>query len=385
MTKSSLPDSVRVFRPDCTGQFIERPNRFLIKALVNGHTEEVHCPNPGRLRELLIPGREIILEKAESTGKKRKTRFTLAGIRYRNSVVPLYSARANGIAESLILPRLFPEIMEIKREVVRGESRFDFHLRLTSGEMLVEVKACTLSEEGTAMFPDSPTARGRRHVDELSRMTTTKCSGVILFIIMQPDTERFVPNIHTDPDFCRSLILSDARLRIHAVSVHGLRSGIVRLHNLAVPIDLGLASHHLSGGGTYLLVIELKNDTRATWGGHECFTFYRGFYVYVGSGMRNLDQRIARHLRKTKNKRWHIDSLTQKADSIVPLPIRSAHRMECRLAGDLSEISEGSIPSFGSSDCRCRSHLFRFTGSPLGDYRFISLLLRYRHGHALTR
>jgi sugar fermentation stimulation protein A len=104
----------------------------------------------------------------------------------------------------------------------------------------------------------------------------------------------------------------------------------------------------------------------------------RGYYLSVGSAARNLSQRLARHLRKRKRCRWHIDYLRECAASCVALPIRASDALEHDLAASLGGIADWSVPRFGSSDCSCGTHLFGMADNPLHAARFIDLLLYYR-------
>jgi sugar fermentation stimulation protein A len=94
---------------------------------------------------------------------------------------------------------------------------------------------------------------------------------------------------------------------------------------------------------------------------------------------------VARHRRKAKTLRWHIDYLLDRIPGrdIRVLPIRSPHRLECPLAREVGALAVDRIPRFGSSDCACASHLFYFTSEPLHDEAFLGVLLRYRHDVAL--
>ena len=106
-----------------------------------------------------------------------------------------------------------------------------------------------------------------------------------------------------------------------------------------------------------------------------------GWYVYAGSGRRNLSARIARHQRRRKKFHWHIDFLLACVEpgDITSLPVRSRHDLECALAREVATLAEEAVPDFGCSDCSCSSHLFRFARDPLADRRFLDLLLHYRH------
>jgi sugar fermentation stimulation protein A len=97
--------------------------------------------------------------------------------------------------------------------------------------------------------------------------------------------------------------------------------------------------------------------------------------------MGDLSARLARHQRKTKRLHWHVDYLTAKADRIIALPIRSSQRLECRIAETLSAILEPGPRGFGSSDCRCATHLFFSPTDPLHTAHFHQVLQRFRMNH----
>lgn len=117
--------------------------------------------------------------------------------------------------------------------------------------------------------------------------------------------------------------------------------------------------------GAYLLIIELKKQMEISVGALGRKEFARGFYVYVGSALSGFDARIRRHLRKEKKIFWHIDYLLEKAEVACALVYPSKRKTECRLARKISALADDSIPRFGSSDCRCGSHLFHFKRNPV--------------------
>ncbi len=108
--------------------------------------------------------------------------------------------------------------------------------------------------------------------------------------------------------------------------------------------------------GTYLLFIRINSDKRFCVGSLGVIDFKKGLYVYVGSGMNNMLKRVARHFRRDKKMRWHIDYLSVNSDDMLAFLIPN-ERMECRIAGDLSKRFE-YVKGFGCSDCKCKSHLF---------------------------
>jgi len=91
-----------------------------------------------------------------------------------------------------------------KREPVFQDSRLDFHLTDARTSMMLEAKSCTLVENGTALFPDAPTERGRRHIRALMRALKARRAAV-LFLVQRLDAESFQPNEETDPRFARTL------------------------------------------------------------------------------------------------------------------------------------------------------------------------------------
>ena len=120
---ADLPDRFRIFEPDLEARFVRRPNRFIIHADAGSGEFPAHCPNPGRMRELLLPGRIVILEKSDAPG--RKTRWSLAAVRYGDAVIPLMPSRANILAGSLVLPALRPGF-SAETERPLGSSRIDW-------------------------------------------------------------------------------------------------------------------------------------------------------------------------------------------------------------------------------------------------------------------
>jgi Uri superfamily endonuclease len=109
--------------------------------------------------------------------------------------------------------------------------------------------------------------------------------------------------------------------------------------------------------GSYILIIKLEQDKTIQIGKLGKIHFKKGFYVYVGSALNGLKQRINRHIRKNKKKHWHIDYFLDFAEVVEILFKESETKIECNIAKTL-EKKLVSIPDFGCSDCRCKSHLF---------------------------
>jgi len=374
-----MREKVRLFRNDLEARFVRRPNRFLIIARKDGRELSCHCPNPGRLSELLFPGTELILEKRNRPG----TDWTAAALKRdgsnKNTIVPLYSSRANDAAEKLILKEIIPNLAEVCREYSMGGSRFDFLCRTKDGKRhLVEVKACSLVEHGVAMFPDAPSARALKHLEELIHYSSEGFVCHVLFVIMHGKPDVFIPNLHTDPGFAAA-ICGSRSVKIHAALIRCGTDGMASLEKKEIPIDLNrkLAT---SDSGSYLVLLEVSESCSIEAGSLGKLAIKPGWYVYTGSGKKNLSARIARHQRKIrKQKHWHIGFLTPVAKTIKAFPIKTFHNFECELAAHLEGIGGKGISGFGCSDCRCESHLFYFRDSPMLNRDFQDLLFLYRH------
>lgn len=110
--------------------------------------------------------------------------------------------------------------------------------------------------------------------------------------------------------------------------------------------------------GTYVLLIQVPQEIEVETGGLGKIRFKKGQYAYVGSALKNLKSRIERHLRDEKKLHWHIDYFLIEADVEEVIYGESAEKKECEIAKALADKFP-SIEGFGSSDCRCKSHLFR--------------------------
>lgn len=174
------------------GIFLGRPNRFVSEITYKERTELAHIHDPGRLKELLIPGKEILF-----TFSKGKLKYYVKAVKSDNEWVLIDTSLHSRIALKLFeyLPE-FSKIKEIKKEVPIGKSRIDF---LLDGVPL-EVKGVTLVKNGIALFPDAPTKRGTRHVQEIINH-----NGKLLFLIFR-NAFKFGPNYEMDPKFSNKLI-----------------------------------------------------------------------------------------------------------------------------------------------------------------------------------
>ena len=212
------------------GAFRERPNRFL--ALVQRGNRVVPCflPNPGRLRELLVPGREVLLHRA--LNEDRKTRFDLIGVVHRGQRVSLDSRMPNRLVREALRTGDLEELSGhpvVQPEYGYGRTRFDFLLANEHARCVLEVKSCTLVRDGVALFPDAPTVRGRRHVRELVKATREGYRACVLFVVQRADADVFAPHHEADPAFGQALRDAvSAGVEVYAYS-SGFRGNIITL------------------------------------------------------------------------------------------------------------------------------------------------------------
>jgi len=183
--------------------------------------EYVFMPNPGRMRELLLPGVRLILA---DHGRKadRRTRYTVMAVRYRARIVFLHTHLNNLVARRLAEDRAIPGLRNFAvsgTEVTVGAHRFDLLLRDDAADLYLEVKSCTLSANGVAMFPDAVTDRGRRHLLALAQMQAEGKRGALLFLIHHGNARAFLPDYHTDFAFARAFCEVEDRLPVLAVAL----------------------------------------------------------------------------------------------------------------------------------------------------------------------
>jgi sugar fermentation stimulation protein A len=359
-------------------RFVSRQNRFTILCKLREKTVRAYLPNPGRLWELLLPNATIYLEK--NRDKNRKLHYTAVAIETSGKPISLHTHRANEVVKYLIECNRVPGLEDaviVKKEVAVGRSRFDFLLKKDGKEILLEVKSCTLFSKSVAMFPDAVTSRGKRHIEELARQSKGKREGVVLFLVNSGDISFFMPEYHTDLAFSKSLIEARKRIRILPLSIGWNRDLSLKDDIKILEIPWKIVEAEAKDRGCYSLILRLPRPRIINVGGHAR-TFPKGYYIYVGSAKKNLSKRIERHKRRNKKLHWYIDFLRQECDFLVALPICSEDDLECEFANDVKYISEREFPGFGSSDCRCNSHLFYMTKNPLSSPMFHSVLQFYR-------
>lgn len=186
------------------GRFLRRPNRFIAHVEVDGAEEVCHVKNTGRCRELLVPGATVWLE--ESDNPKRKTRFDLIGVDKGERRINMDSQAPNRVFGEWAGAGGFRTGLTVLRpETTFGNSRFDFYWESSEKRGFVEVKGVTLEEDGVVLFPDAPTQRGVKHLEELMAAKAAGYEATVCFVIQMSGVQCFRPNDRTHPQFGEAL------------------------------------------------------------------------------------------------------------------------------------------------------------------------------------
>ena len=189
--------------------FLSRPNRFIARVELEGAEETVHVKNTGRCRELLVPGAAVYL--SEGTNPARKTRFELIAVEKARPGQPPLLVNMDAQAPNAVFREwaegggFVPGLTLLRPETVWGNSRFDFYWEAGARKGFVEVKGVTLEEDGHARFPDAPTQRGVKHLEELIACQEEGYEAAVCFVIQMPGMRDFAPNDATHPAFGAAL------------------------------------------------------------------------------------------------------------------------------------------------------------------------------------
>ncbi len=180
--------------------FINRPNRFIAQVEIGGEVCTVHVKNTGRCKEILIPGSRVFLAKCDNP--MRKTEYDLIAVEKAGlGLVNIDSQAPNQV----VLEWLNTQDLDlIKPEHTFGDSRLDFYLEKGDTRILMEVKGCTLEVEGVGYFPDAPTARGAKHLRELTAAASQGYMCYVVFVVQMAGIAVVRPNSETDPAFARA-------------------------------------------------------------------------------------------------------------------------------------------------------------------------------------
>ncbi|HJB00042.1 MAG TPA: A/G-specific adenine glycosylase [Candidatus Mediterraneibacter merdavium] len=188
--------------------FIERPNRFIAYAKLSGKRETVHVKNTGRCAELLRPGAVIYVQ--ESDNPDRKTKWDLIAVekpvKEGKRLINMDSQIPNKVVQEWIEQgRFISDVTLIKPETTYGNSRFDLYVEAGERKIFIEVKGVTLEEDGVCRFPDAPSERAVKHLEELIQAKKEGYEAYVFFVIQMKDVRYFTPNTDTHPEFAETL------------------------------------------------------------------------------------------------------------------------------------------------------------------------------------
>ena len=186
-----------------TGKFLSRPNRFIAHIEIDGTDQICHVKNTGRCKELLQPGATVYC--ADCLSDTRKTRYDLIAVQKGDRLINMDSQIPNYAVKQWLEAGNLGELQQIKPETVFGTSRFDFSFYKDGKLCFLEVKGVTLENDGICAFPDAPTQRGTRHLQELTELCQRGYGAYVLFVIQMESVNYLHPNDGTDPAFGKAL------------------------------------------------------------------------------------------------------------------------------------------------------------------------------------
>ena len=219
-----------------SGRFIDRPNRFIAHVDIEGQRQTVHVKNTGRCRELLVPGAVVYLEG--SSDPNRKTAWDLIAVEKDKRIINMDAQAPNRVfGEWVRAGQFLPNVTVVRSETRYGDSRFDFYVEAGGKRHFVEVKGVTLEEDGVVRFPDAPTQRGVKHLEELIRARENGYESWVCFVIQMADVDHFEPNDRTHPEFGVALRRAD-RAGVHVLALDCIVSPDTLEICKSVPIQL---------------------------------------------------------------------------------------------------------------------------------------------------
>ena len=199
---------MKIEGPLINAVFIERPNRFITIIEIGGEKHKSHLPDPGRLKELLIPGASLMVRPAPEN-KERSTAFTTIMVNLKGQWISLVSTLPNQFVKYSFQKNRIPIFQKyklVRPEVTIRNHKFDFLLSNKSGKnFFLEVKSVTFVEDGIAKFPDAVTTRGMNHAKTLTDLVKEGEFAGILFVCQRPDATLFEPMWDIDPMFSNVL------------------------------------------------------------------------------------------------------------------------------------------------------------------------------------
>ncbi len=215
--------------------FIKRDNRFSASVrLEAGTPAAAFVPTTGRLTGALRPGCRVWLEHVDIP--KRRTAYTLLLTELdQGGLCSVNAITANRLFHEAVTRKHLAAFTyeKIESEVPQGRSRLDFRLSQNGNICWVEVKSVTFVDGGVGLFPDAPTARGRRHLGTLAKLAASGDRASAVFISQRGDAESFSPYETIDPAFAETL----RQVHRAGVEVHAYRCDL-SLHKITIAAEI---------------------------------------------------------------------------------------------------------------------------------------------------
>lgn len=189
---------------EAEGIFWERPNRFLAWVECQGRRQKAHIHDPGRLPDLVRPGRRVLLKKGRNP--KRKTAWDILAFRHQDYWCFCHSGYHRALVQAFLWQgRPLGEPQELRPEPRIGEGRLDFYLKGPDGEWFIETKGVTWARGDVALFPDAPTQRGLRHLQSLRELLKTGYRAALWFLVFRKEAREVRPAVEIQPAFAKLL------------------------------------------------------------------------------------------------------------------------------------------------------------------------------------
>jgi sugar fermentation stimulation protein A len=236
---------MKIEGPLLNATFVERPNRFITLVKINGKIYRSHLPDPGRLKELLFPGANLLVRPAPK-GSERKTKFSTVMVNHNGQLISLVSALPNQFVKEALgkneIP-IFEDYTLVRPEITVGKHRFDFLLKDPNGsDFYLEVKSVTFVENGLAQFPDAVTERGAKHALALKKLVESGEGAGILFVCQRPDANSFQPMWYRDPKLGKAVLDANrAGVKVWCITLNISETDMT--FNQEIPVNLELPNY----------------------------------------------------------------------------------------------------------------------------------------------
>lgn len=235
---------MKIEGPLVKATFVERPNRFITLVEIGGIIYRSHLPDPGRLKELLIPGADLLVRPAP-INSERKTKYSTVMVNHDGQLISLVSALPNRfVKEALVKNKIpiFEDYSLIRPEITVGRHRFDFLLKDSGGtDFYLEVKSVTFVENGVAQFPDAITERGAKHALALKKLVESGKSAGILFVCQRSDATSFRPMWERDPKLGQAVLEANkAGVKVWCITLNISETEMTFHREIPVNLELRL-------------------------------------------------------------------------------------------------------------------------------------------------